>query len=154
MCDVLEVGFRFQFRVPLMMGDSSAFADKGSIMKHTALRFLIQSMQQNNVVEVVRDTGFYCHLFLVPILRAGNWRCHTFTDFYLKDLSLYSANFFQLGPVVAMLCQAVNSTFLELKYVFTSNIPGSVASPYHPPSFGLSPPQGDYLSQYEPFCQV
>ena len=52
-----------------MTGDSSAVVDKGSIMKRTALRSLIQSMQQNYVVKVVRDTatpGFYCHLFLVP----------------------------------------------------------------------------------------
>ena len=56
-------------RVSPMTGASFAFVDKGSSMKRTALRSLIQSMQQNNVVEVVRDTatsGFYCHLFLVP----------------------------------------------------------------------------------------
>ena len=36
------------------------------------------------------------------ILRADTWRCHnTFTDCYLKDLSLYSADLIQLGPVVA-----------------------------------------------------
>ena len=44
-----------------------AFVDKGSIVKHTALRSLIQSMQQNYFVEVVCDTtspGCYSHLFL------------------------------------------------------------------------------------------
>ena len=36
------------------------------------------------------------------ILRADTWRCHnTLTDFYLKNLSLYSADLIQLGPVVA-----------------------------------------------------
>ena len=36
------------------------------------------------------------------ILRADTWRCHnTLTDLYLKDLSLYSADLIQLGPVVA-----------------------------------------------------
>ena len=35
-------------------------------------------------------------------LRADTWCYHnTFTDFYLKDLSLYSADLIQLGPVVA-----------------------------------------------------
>ena len=57
MCDVLEVGFRHQFRLPPMTGDSSAFVDKGSITKRTVLRSLIQSMQQNYVVEVVHDTA-------------------------------------------------------------------------------------------------
>ena len=50
-----------------MAGAPSAFVDKNSIMKHSALRSLIQSMQQNNVVEVVCDTispGCYSHLFL------------------------------------------------------------------------------------------
>ena len=45
-------------------------------MKRTALRSLIQSMQQNNVVEVVCDIaspGFYSHLFLVP-KKSGGWR--------------------------------------------------------------------------------
>ena len=51
----LEVGFRLQFRVPPMTVDSSAFVDKGSIVKRTVLQSLIQSMQQNYVVEVVRD---------------------------------------------------------------------------------------------------
>ena len=46
------------------MGASSACVDKGSIMKRTMLRSLIQSMQQNNVVEVVRDTT--SHLPGVP----------------------------------------------------------------------------------------
>ena len=36
------------------------------------------------------------------ILGAGTWRCYdTFTDFYIKDISLYSADLIQLGPVVA-----------------------------------------------------
>ena len=36
------------------------------------------------------------------ILRACTWRCHnTFTDFYLKDLSLCSGDLIQLRPVVA-----------------------------------------------------
>ena len=50
-----------------MAGDPSAFVDKGSIVRRTALRSLIQSILQNNVVEVVCDTtspGCYNHLFL------------------------------------------------------------------------------------------
>ena len=45
-------------------------------MKRTTLLSLIQSMQQKNVVEVVRDTtspGCYSHLFLVP-KKSGGWR--------------------------------------------------------------------------------
>ena len=45
---------------------------------------------------------FHRQASVEQILRAGTWRCHnTFTDFYLKDLSLYSADLIQLGPVVA-----------------------------------------------------
>ena len=57
----------FSSECPPMTGAPSAFVDKGSIVKRTALRSLIQSMQQNNVVEVVCDTtspGCYSHLFL------------------------------------------------------------------------------------------
>ena len=71
-CNVLEVGFRLQFRdSPPMMGAPSAFVGKGSSVKHSALWPLIQSMQQNNVVEVVCDTTSpecYTHLFLeIPL---------------------------------------------------------------------------------------
>ena len=62
--------------VPPLTGAPSAFVDKGSIMKRPSLRSLIQSMQQNNVVEVVCDTtspGCYSHLFLVP-KKSGGWR--------------------------------------------------------------------------------
>jgi len=52
-CSVLEVGFRLWFReCPPLTSTPSAFVDKGSIMKRTTLRSLIQSMQQMNVVEV------------------------------------------------------------------------------------------------------
>ena len=72
----VEVDFRLRFRVSPLTGTPSAFVDKGSIMKRTTLRSLIQSMQQNNVVEVVRDTtspGCYSHLFIVP-KKSGGWR--------------------------------------------------------------------------------
>ena len=42
-----ESRFPSSIRVPPMTGDSSAFVDKGSIMKRTTLRSLILSMQQN-----------------------------------------------------------------------------------------------------------
>ena len=81
-CNVLEVGFRLRFREchPLMGTSkkkfSSAFVDKDSIMKCTTLRSMIHSMQQNNLVEVVRNTtspGCYSQLFLVP-KKSGGWR--------------------------------------------------------------------------------
>ena len=35
------------------------------------------------------------------ILQGGTWRCHnSFTDYYLNDLYLYSADLIQLGKVV------------------------------------------------------
>ena len=44
-CNDLEVGFRLRFRqCPPITGAPYAFVDKGSIVKHTALRSLIQSM--------------------------------------------------------------------------------------------------------------
>ena len=46
--------------------------------------------------------AFHRQAYMEQILRADTWRCHnTFTDLYLKDLSLYWANIIQLGPVVA-----------------------------------------------------
>ena len=46
--------------------------------------------------------AFHRQASVEQILRADTWRCHnTFTVFYLKDLSLYSADLVQLGPVVA-----------------------------------------------------
>ena len=46
--------------------------------------------------------AFHRQASMEQILRAGTWCCHnTFTDFYLKDLSLYSADLIQIGLVVA-----------------------------------------------------
>ena len=45
---------------------------------------------------------FHRQASMEQIVRTGTWFCHnTVTDFYLKDLSLYSADLIQLGPVVA-----------------------------------------------------
>ena len=45
---------------------------------------------------------FHRQASMEQILRACTWRCHnTFTDFYLKDLSLCSGDLIQLRPVVA-----------------------------------------------------
>ena len=79
-----EVGFRLRFRET---GAPSAFVDKGSIVTHTALRSLIQSMQQYNVVGVVCDTTSpvcYSHLFL-EIPHFSRWRVRkAFGDFSLE----------------------------------------------------------------------
>ena len=77
-CNVLEFSFQLRFReCPPLTSTPSAFVDKGSIMKRTALGSLIQSMQQNNIVEVLRDTSTspvcYSHAFLVP-KKSGGWR--------------------------------------------------------------------------------
>ena len=55
-------GSRFPSSVPGVC--PSAFVDNGSIMKHTALRSLMQSMQQNNVCDTT-SPGCYSHLSVV-----------------------------------------------------------------------------------------
>ena len=62
------------------------------------------------------------------ILQAAyDWCCHnTFTDFYLKDLSLCSADLIQLGPVVA--AESILHPTLEI-------IRGNIV--YIPPSIHL-----------------
>ena len=50
----------------------------------------------------LRRTRYDRQASMEQIMRADTWRCHnTFTDFYLKDLPLYSADLIHLGPVVA-----------------------------------------------------
>ena len=54
------------------------------------------------VRSMAASLAFHRQASMEQILRACTWRCHnTITDFYLKDLSLYSADLSQLGPVVA-----------------------------------------------------
>ena len=61
------------------------------------------------------------------ILRADTWRYHnTFTDFYLKDLYLNSADLIQVGPVVA--AESILHPTLEI-------IRGNIV--YIPPSIHL-----------------
>ena len=61
------------------------------------------------------------------ILWADTWCCHnTLTDFFLKDLSLYSAGLIQLGPVVA--AESILHPTLEI-------IRGNIV--YIPPSIHL-----------------
>ena len=56
----------------------------------------------HQVQSMAASLAFHRQASMEQILRADTWRCHnTFTDFYLKDLSLYSADLIQLGPVVA-----------------------------------------------------
>ena len=58
--------------------------------------------KSQQVRSMAASPAFHRQSCMEQIMRAGTWRCHkTFTDFYLKDLSLYSANLIQLGPVVA-----------------------------------------------------
>ena len=47
--------------------------------------------------------AFHRQATMEQILRARTWHCYnTFTDFYLKDLSLYFPDLVQLRPVVAV----------------------------------------------------
>ena len=59
-------------------------------------------VKAHQVRSMAASLAFHRQASIEPILRAVTWRCHnTFTDFYLKDLYLYSADLIQLGPVVA-----------------------------------------------------
>ena len=59
-------------------------------------------VKAHQVRSMAASLAFHRQASMEHILRTGTWRCHnTVTDFYLKDLSLYSADLIQLGPVVA-----------------------------------------------------
>ena len=59
-------------------------------------------VKAHQVRSMAASLAFHRQASMEQILRADTWRCHnTFTDCYLKDLSLYSADLIQLGPVVA-----------------------------------------------------
>ena len=59
-------------------------------------------VKAQQVRSMAASLAFHRQASMEQILQADNWCCHnTFTDFYLKDLSLYSADLIQLGPVVA-----------------------------------------------------
>ena len=65
---------------------------------------LLESLKvkANQVRSMAASLTFHKKASMEQILRTGTCFCHnTFTDFYLKDLSLYSADLIQLGPVVA-----------------------------------------------------
>ena len=54
------------------------------------------------VRSMAASLAFHRQASMEQILRARTWRCHnTFTDFYLKDLSLCYGDLIQLRPVVA-----------------------------------------------------
>ena len=59
-------------------------------------------VKAHQVRSMAASLAFHRQASMEQILRAGTWRCHdTFTEFYLNDLSLYSADLNQLVPVVA-----------------------------------------------------
>ena len=59
-------------------------------------------VKAQQVRSMAASLAFHRQASMEQILRADTWRCHnTITDFYLKDLSLYSADLIPLGPVVA-----------------------------------------------------
>ena len=59
-------------------------------------------VKAHQVRSMAASLAFHRQASMEQILRADTWCCHnTFTDLYLEDLSLYSADLIQLGPVVA-----------------------------------------------------
>ena len=59
-------------------------------------------VKAQQVRSMAASLAFHRQASMEHILRADTCRCHnTFTDFYLKNLSLYSADLIQLGLVVA-----------------------------------------------------
>jgi hypothetical protein len=84
-------------------------------------------VKAHQVRSMAASLAFHRQASMEQILRAGTLRCHnTFTDFYLKDLSLYSADLIQLGPVVA--AESILHPTLEI-------IRGNIV--YIPPSIHL-----------------
>ena len=50
-------------------------------------------VKAHQVRSMATSLAFHRQASMEQILRTGTWRCHsTFTDFYIKDLSLYSAD--------------------------------------------------------------
>ena len=81
----------------------------------------------HQVRSMTASLAFHIQASMEQILQADNWCCYnTFTDFYLKDLSLYSADLIQLGPVVA--AESIMHPTLEI-------IRGNIV--YIPPSIHL-----------------
>ena len=136
---------------PPKMGASSACVDKGSIMKRTMLRSLIQSMQQNNVVEVVRDTT--SHLPGVP-KKSGGWRPVVDLSFHnsfleiphfmmesaesIHDLSLGSLPSIFWMPVSTYPSTEVTRNFFDFRL-------GTPCTKFRALLFGLSPAPWVYI---------
>ena len=84
-------------------------------------------VKAHQIRSMAASLAFHRQASMEQSLRADTWRCHnTFTDFYLKDLSLYSADLIQLGPVVA--AESILRSTLEI-------IRGNIV--YIPPSIHL-----------------
>ena len=68
----------------------------------TPLLERLHKIEAHQVRSMAASLAFHRQASMEQILRTGTWCYHnTFTDFYLKDLSLYSDDLIQLGPVVA-----------------------------------------------------
>ena len=84
-------------------------------------------VKAQQVRSVAASLAFHKQVSMEQILRVDTWCCHnTFTNLYLKDLSLYSADLIQLGPVVV--AESILHPTLE---IFRGNIV------YIPPSIHL-----------------
>jgi hypothetical protein len=61
----------------------------------------IHGIRAHDVRAMSASLAFMRSVALEDIFQATSWRCHTtFTDFYLRDLSLQSDQLFKLGPLV------------------------------------------------------
>ena len=82
-------------------------------------------VKAHQVRSMAASLAFHRQASMEQILRADTWHCHnTFTDFYLNDLSLYSANLILLGPVVA--AESILHPTLEIIKGYIVYIPPSI----------------------------
>jgi hypothetical protein len=62
----------------------------------------MHKVRAHDVRAMAASLAFMRSVSLEDIFQATQWRCHsTFTDFYLRDLSIQSNDLLRLGPIVA-----------------------------------------------------
>ena len=62
----------------------------------------LTGVKAHQVRGMAASWALYCNTSMESIMQACTWKAHnTFTQYYLKDLSLIRDEMYQLGPVVA-----------------------------------------------------